>query len=75
MSATLDFLKTYHEQKEKILETKQNNFRIFVDTQMNSNLLFEENAINDLLAMRNLKTEIAEIERIITVLEAEEKTE
>ena len=74
MSATLDFLKTYHEQKEKTLETKQNNFRIFVDTQMNSNLLFEENAINDLLAMRNLKTEIAEIERIITVLEAEEKS-
>ena len=72
MNTTLDNLKTYCEQKKKTLETKQNNFRIFIDIDMNSSC-FEENAINDLLAMRKLRTEIAEIEHTILLFEAEEK--
>ena len=66
-----DVLQFFHERlevKEKELARRITSFRIFVETEINTDC-FEQNAINELLNMRKLKTEINQLKFDIQSLE------
>ena len=54
------------ENKREELKKKQESFSIICGSEMNTKN-FEKNAINDLLVMQQLKTEIAELEYLETM--------
>ena len=56
--------------KKRELENQQEYFRIDIKNIEQSN--YEDNAINTLLYMRKLKTEIAELELVMQLKEANE---
>ena len=70
MSITLETLKKRVESKKRELEKNRDNFRVLLESELYSGC-FERNAINDLMIIMNLRTEIRELERTIRLLESE----
>lgn len=68
MNDILHFFYERLEVKEKELTKRIEIFRIFVETGINTDC-FEQNAINELLVMRKLKTEINQLKFDIQSLE------
>lgn len=68
MNDVLQFFYERLEIKEKELAKRIESFRIFVETEINNDC-FEQNAINELLVMRKLKTEINQLKFDIQSLE------
>lgn len=59
----MEFIKERLENKKAELKQKQEYFIVLCHSEMNTKT-FERNAINDLLVMQQLKSEIAELERL-----------
>lgn len=59
----MEFIKERLENKKSELKQKQEYFIVLCHSEMNTKT-FERNAINDLLVMQQLKSEIAELERL-----------
>lgn len=62
----INVVKERLEEKKTELKIKQEYFSVMCHNEMNSNT-FERNAINDLLIMQQLKSEIKELEHLATV--------
>lgn len=61
-------IKNRLELKTKELETRQTNFMIMCNNEINTSC-FERNAINDLMVMMQLKVEIKELEHLKIISE------
>ena len=59
----MEFIKERLENKKAELKQQQEYFLVLCHSEMNTKM-FERNAINDLLVMQQLKSEIAELERL-----------
>ena len=70
MNNTYEVIKRMLQNKKEELDRKQDYFKVMCDREMHTSN-FERNAINDLMVMMTLKTEIQELETILGHLEIE----
>lgn len=70
MNNTYEVVKAKLQKKKEELATKQDYFKVFCDSEMHTGN-FERNAINDLMVMLELRTEIKGLETIAQHFEIE----